>query len=64
MALDVKYKEKHTPLVMDNSYFVLSLIFVGLGGLTGVLLLPFLFIMFLLWYYFRNDKLKGAINEI
>lgn len=39
-----------SPLVMDNSFFLLSLILVGLLSLFGVLMLPLFSIVFVMLY--------------
>jgi hypothetical protein len=41
--------------VMDNRFFVISLMFIGLAALFGLIVIPFLVIYFLLWYWWRSD---------
>jgi len=44
------------PLVMDNRFFLLSIIVIGIVCLFGILMLPFICIYIIFYYYFRLKK--------
>lgn len=52
-------RNKNKPYVLDNRFFVLSLVCVVVVGLYGVLLFPFAVSPLLFWFYFRRRDKVG-----
>jgi len=48
--------KEEKPLVMDNAFFILSLILIGLSAIIGVLLIPFAVLGVLIWVWVKSAK--------
>jgi cbb3-type cytochrome oxidase subunit 3 len=46
------------PLVMDNNFFVLSLLVIALLTLFGMIMLPLIGIGVIIWYLRKKEKVK------